>query len=204
MNEDLEVLLQELLQAFRTGELHTETDWPMFWANMAGLFLTAVIAFFTFRATVKANIASELAAKAQADAAAATKNSLDAWTAALRASAESEDRQTEALRALAGTASPAETLIRDVEWKIDRDGARGHWILRNMGPHTAHAVTIRGNTSIDEIDLFVANPDPRDVPKNDVFEFTVERSMASPPAIVVVLEWFDPLDNLHSQRFVVS
>tara|TARA_B100000519_G_C14247988_1_gene440863 strand:+ start:371 stop:937 length:567 start_codon:yes stop_codon:yes gene_type:complete len=168
------------------------TDWIMILVTAAGVVATIVIAILTLRANQKAS-----AAQARAD---------DALRRAIADNAAASDRQVEALRdAVRGANAPqAEPETLDIEWKLDRDLGRNKWLIRNMGPAAAHEVSLRGESEQDAQDIYVPGPESRDLDRNDIIQFSVDRSLASPPANVALLEWSDALGNRHSKRFVVS
>ncbi len=189
-------------------------DFPMDWWTFAltglGIVATVAIALLTLRAT-------RIAEASRTTADAAQTRALEAYVAALNTSETATNGQIRAIEALvervngavqtpetetASDSEPKDTVM----WSLERDSGagRGRWMVRNVGTAIARATSLHGLTDIDNRDLYVFGDQPRDLDQNGFIQFSIERSMASPPATVVVLDWTDAFGKFEETRMVVA
>lgn len=190
-----------------------EADWWMVCLTAVGIIATLVIAFFTLRANIAAGEASKDAARANERGIEANERAIqaqvkatEAFTEALNISGTAAAAQADALRRLVDSSNgytSAEEVSTDVTWSLSRDVGRNRWILRNVGTATAYSALIHGFTEQDSSDLLVFFDEPMDIAPHSVIQFGIERSLASPPATVVVVEWTDDLGTERQYNIAV-
>lgn len=184
--------------------------WWMVWLTAFGIVVTAAIAVLTLIANRRADASRAVADKAQTTA-------LQAYAQALNLSQAASDRQVEVLEAFVdrineqggapisdGQSATPETRS-GVTWLLIRDLAgKNRWDLQNVGDQTAYQVTLAGETEQDSRDLMLMVDEPIDLDPNQRVPFAIWRSLASPPATIVVVTWRDAEDSEYSTRVVVA
>jgi hypothetical protein len=189
-------------QMAQYADASTISDWWMVWVTAVGIVATLIIAGFTYRANREAG-------KGRIEAERAHAAALDASATASAATTRSSEQQVQVLTLLvdrlnSGEGAQPSPPATDVQWRLERDVDRGKWLVRNRGTATAHQAKIDGLTDADRRDLYMPFAEPRDIAPVDLIQFGIERSLASPPATVIVISWTDDFGELRTQRMVVS
>ncbi|WES65834.1 hypothetical protein P0L94_07115 [Microbacter sp. GSS18] len=186
------------------------SSWWMVWLTAAGIVVTATIAVLTLIANRRADASRAVADKAQTTA-------LQAYVQALNLSQAASDRQVEVLEALVDRVNqqagpmPAEgqpvspEAKSGVSWLLMHDLTGKHrWNLQNAGDRTAYQVSLAGETEQDSRDLMIMVKDPIDLDPYQSVPFAIWRSLASPPATIIVVKWRDENGSEYSTRIVVA
>lgn len=194
----------------------------MVWLTAAGILATVWIAFLAYRANKKADASRRVAdgthielLKSNAEHFNASVEATRAQTDTLTALVERLERAEQARSAAVGTSGSATEAGPDAEepaprrrvnWLVMRDltSRRGRWSIQNTGTDTAFEVTIEGLTEQDQQDLYVPHAEPIDVDVNGSLPFSIDRSLASPPATVLRIKWREADGTAYESRIVVS
>lgn len=169
-------------------------DWVMIGVTFLGIIVSGSIALLAYFATKRAAQAQLAAINAQVEAANANERALNAQVGLLEdAVREDEARADQTLR-------PTPSGVR---WVVEPTSSHGRYLLRNVGGIAASRVHVEGLTVQDRTDFMPGSVDYERIEPSQATLLRVERSFASPPATVVVVEWVEEGHN-RRERLVLS
>ncbi|MGH1523139.1 hypothetical protein ACRAWC_03260 [Leifsonia sp. L25] len=181
------------------------TDWLMVVVSLLGVLVSGAIAYLAYRANVASGAAQVAATEALAKAANASEAATKSQLALLERSAHASTGATWGDAPAA--ASEGDAATKAVHWEVRRIGkfpgllrSDDGYELRNEGGATARDVRIEGLTDLDKADVSVSKVEP--IGPGESAEVRVHRGVASPPAAVVVVEWWED-NQLQRQREIL-